>query len=408
MMRSGALGVAGTAAAIMTLALLVVAAAPRANAEATVKVRGIMDIAVAAREDLRWLNTTNFDDSSFDLMRSRLFVQAESERTQAHVQLFLSDDSRSPVRIYGAYLLHKPLESHELYLEAGRIPTHDGSWAPRVYSPRNPLVGVPLAYYWKTNLPYRMLPADMEALLEQKGRGQQGTFYTDEAGHPRGVPWANVSMIYDSCWNHGVYVLGTERNFEYAVGVTVGPPTAPVYTADNNDDLVPHAKLGYAFTPGLKASVAWAQGAYLSRDVQQFLPPGKSVNEYDQTLWMGSAEASFGHFEFNGEVFVNHYDTPLRDDGLDSFSYYVDGKWDFHAGWFAALRFDSLSYGDVEVPNGGGATTSWDQNIERIEGGVGYHVSRTLLVKGVLQATNVGEGYVNEYVSPVLQVSFSF
>ncbi len=376
-------------------------------AETTVQVRGLLDVAVAGREDLRWLNTFNFDDTGFDFLRSRLFFRAESERTQAHVQL-LSDDSRTPVRIYGAYLLHKPLEAHELYLEGGRIPTHDGTWARRAYSDRNPLVGVPLAYYWKMDLPYRMLPSSLDAMLAQRGRGQRGVYYTDTQGNPRGVAWSSSSRGFShACFEQRLRIAsGTEHNVEYALGVTVGPPTAPVYSADNNDDLSLHAKLGYQFTPGLKASVAYARGAYLARDVQSYLPAGASVNDYDQRLWIGSAEVSVGHVEVNGEVFFNEYDTPLRADALSSLSYYVDAKWDFRAGWYVALRFDTLMFGDVQTA--GGQTTSWDQNTERVEGGIGFHASRNLLVKGVVQATNVGEGYTREYVAPVLQASFSF
>ena len=34
-----------------------------------------------------------------------------------------------------------------------------------------------------------------------------------------------------------------------------------------------------------------------------------------------------------------------------------------------------------------GEVLTWDLNVERWEGGVGYHVSRDLLIKGVLQMT---------------------
>jgi hypothetical protein len=385
-------------------ALVLAAVNDAALAQMPLRVRGLVDVVAVGQDNLRYENTTNFQDSGFDLVRTRVFVEGASGRTQAFVQILVSDASISPVRLYGAYLLHQPFASRELYLEGGRIPTHDGAWATRVYSSKNPLIGVPLAYYWKMSLTSKMLPVDLDALLAQKGNGQTGVYYTDAQGKARGAPYAAVTTIYDSCWNHGVYVLGTEGKIEYSAGVTVGPPAAPVAGPDTNEDLSLHAKLGCAFLSGLKASVAYAQGAYLARDVQPYLPAGGSVDHYLQRLWIGSAEASFGHLTLNGEVFVNHFETPLRADGLGNTAFYVDGTYDFLPGWYVALRYDDLRFS--KVPEKGDVT--WDQNVRRIEGGIGYHASRELVLKAVVQATDDAGKFTREYVLPALQASFSF
>ena len=49
-------------------------------------------------------------------------------------------------RADGAYALWTPWKSRDLHLQAGNIPWPVGTWAPRKYSDKNPLIGEPLIY----------------------------------------------------------------------------------------------------------------------------------------------------------------------------------------------------------------------------------------------------------------------
>jgi hypothetical protein len=84
---------------------------------------------------------------------------------------------------------HQLFEGREMYLEAGKIPVHEGIWAPKTYSDKNPLLGVPFAYYLRSTLPTRQVPLDLDQLLAQKGNGQSGVYYANPDGSSRGTPW---------------------------------------------------------------------------------------------------------------------------------------------------------------------------------------------------------------------------
>jgi hypothetical protein len=250
--------------------------------------------------------------SNFDVLRSRLFLEGGTERTRAYVQALFTDAGFAPFLLYGAYVQHRIFEDRELYLEAGKIPVHMGTWAPRTYSNRNPLVGIPLAYYYRSTLPFKMMPLDLDDLLSRRGHGQQGTRYTNPDGSPRGASWGMTPLLYDNCWDYGAYFLGSSHRFDGALGVTFGPPGAPAMGPETNGSVALNAKVGWAPTPGLALHVSFARGAYLTYEVAPYLPAGRTVEDYAQTLWVGSVDWGYGHAAIVGEVFASHFETRTR------------------------------------------------------------------------------------------------
>ncbi|HEU4365068.1 MAG TPA: hypothetical protein VFT13_06335 [Candidatus Krumholzibacteria bacterium] len=388
------------AAAFFTLALLGVAL--DAIAQSSIQVRGLVDIVATDVRDDRYLNTVNTNDSNFDALRSRLFVEGQRGQTSVYLQFLVSPESYDEFRFFGGYLMHRVFEDRNVFLEAGLIPLHDGIWASHTYSNKNPLVGIPMAQYWKTTMHAFMIPTDLDQLLSMRGRGQTGFVYADSNG-VRGQKYSSAPIVYDNCWNYGAFSLGTLGRFEYALGVTLGAPAASVQGSDSNENLAWHAKVGYAFMPGLKLWLTGARGAYMDRVVAPYLPAGKTVNDYYQNLLIVSGDFQWWRLAMIGEVYFNHFDTPVREAGLSNDSYYLQAVYSIVAGWDLAVRYDRMMF--EEVPAGSGELASWDENVERWEGGVGYHVTRDLFVKGVVQGTR-GDGDWD--VIPAVQASFSF
>lgn len=387
-------------AAFFTLALLGVAL--DAIAQSSIQVRGLVDIVATDVRDDRYLNTVNTNDSNFDALRSRLFVEGQRGQTSVYLQFLVSPESYDEFRFFGGYLMHRVFEDRNVFLEAGLIPLHDGIWASHTYSNKNPLVGIPMAQYWKTTMHASMIPTDLDQLLSMRGQGQTGFVYADSNG-VRGQKYSSAPIVYDNCWNYGAFSLGTLGRFEYALGVTLGAPAASVQGSDSNENLAWHAKVGYAFMPGLKLWLTGARGAYMDRVVAPYLPAGKTVNDYYQNLLIVSGDFQWWRLAMIGEVYFNHFDTPVREAGLSNESYYLQAVYSIVAGWDLAVRYDRMMF--EEVPAGSGELVSWDENVERWEGGVGYHVTRDLFVKGVAQGTR-GDGDWD--VIPAVQASFSF
>jgi hypothetical protein len=389
--------------AVVTASMLALPHAAAAQSE--LHMRGLVDLVGTGNDVDAYLNRTMLQMSNFDALRARLFVEGGTTRTRAFVQALVTDAGNEQFQLYGAYVQHKLFEDREVYLEAGKIPVHLGTWAPRTYSNRNPLVGVPLAYYYRSTLGSMMMPIDLEDLLAERGNGQRGVSYRNPDGSPRGAFYGVAPMMYDACWDYGAYVLGSTHRFDAALGATFGAPSNPAGGADTNSSLALNAKVGWAPLPGVALHVSFARGAYLSDDVADYVPAGTSVDDYAQTLWGGSVAWGFGHTDIIAEAFTSHFETPLRDDGLRTFSYYAEGRYRFSPGWYAALRWDEMRFEEVESAAG---PVTWDQNIRRTEAGIGYHLSRELLVKAVAQVNDTGDGFDLDRMLPAVQTSFVF
>lgn len=154
---------------------------------------------------------------------------------------------------------------------------------------------------------------------------------------------------------------------------------------------------------GRMLHAAAARGPYLSSDVDPYVPLGATADDYAQTLWIASLEWDDGHLELKSEGFLNHCETPLRRDGLGSYSYYTTLKYKFLPGWFGALRYDTLLFEEIEVD---GKSVPWDDNVQRVEFGLGYHMTHELLVKTVGQISDAGSGWRN--LLPAMQFSYRF
>lgn len=387
-------------ATFFALALLGVAV--DALAQGSIQVRGLVDIVATDVRDDRHLNTVNTNDSNFDALRARLFVEGQRGQTSVYLQFLVSPESYNEFRFFGGYLMHRVLENRNIFLEAGLLPLHDGIWASHTYSNKNPLIGVPMAQYWKTTMHAFMVPTDLDQMLAVRGQGQRGFVYADSNG-VRGRSYSAAPIVYDNCWNYGAYSLGTLGRVEYAVGVTLGAPAASVQGSDTNENLAWHAKVGYAFMPGVKLWLSGARGAYMNRIVAPYLPAGKTVNDYYQNLLIVSGDFQWWRLSMMGEAYFNHFDTPVRETGLSNESYYLQAVYSILPGWDLAVRYDRMKF--EEVASSGGVVMPWDENIERWEGGLGYHVTRDLFVKGVVQTTR-GDGDWD--VLPAVQASFSF
>ena len=389
----------------MSLAVCAASAGSLSFAQTTVEVDGLVDVVGRGQDADMYLNRTFVQTTNFDALRARIFVQGGTERTRAFVQILFSDVGYSAVNFHGGYLQHRVFENRELYLEAGKIPVHIGTWAPRTYSNRNPLIGIPFAYYYKSTLSSSMMPRDLDDLLSKRGQGQVGVVYTEPDGTVRGSPMSTLPMMYDNCWDYGAFVLGANHRFDYAFGVTLGAPGAPVNGPDSNGSVTGIAKIGMAPIPGLAFHLSFAYGPYLGSDVTPYIPAGSNLEDYAQALLAGSAEWGWRKLSLNSEVFLNRFETPIVDHGLGSLSYYLEGVYRFLPGWYAAARYDLVRFEEVASASG---PVTWDENIDRVEAGVGYHVTRELLVKAVAQCNALDDGWDADRILPAMQISFAF
>ncbi len=382
--------------------LLAAGRAPEAAAmEASdIHLRGLLDLVEAGRGPAFESNYLNDGSTYFDAYRLRLFIEAEpSARFQIFTQFIYGDPSNG--RAYGAYLMFTPSPERDLHLLAGKVPWAIGTYGPRTYANRNPLIGMPLMYQYHSSLRWDQLVPSTDALLLQAGRGQYGVSYVPATASFRGMP-----SIYDVCWDFGLTLTGSARPLEFAVGMVNGTPGHPNTTQDENDGKSILGRLGFSPIAAIRVGVSGAYGPYLHAKLEPQLPPGRHATDYHQGLGMADVELMAGQVELRAEGFVNRWETPTVGD-LWVRGGYVEGKLGFPAGFYAAGRWGTERFS--EVRSSSGESEPWDYPVDRSEAGIGYRIAHGILAKAVYQRdTYVDDGEREPYDLYAAQLSVSF
>lgn len=402
---------AAPAGAALALALVLVAGA----ASAEIGWRGSASFTARDEADALDLNRLNYRDSSFDPVRARLFVDGvASENVSVFGQFLIDDVSSMSYRIYGLYAVVSDFAPTNLTVEVGRLPTIFGTFGPRAYETKNPLVGAPLVYQYHTALRYDQLPLSADALVRQSGKGQYGVAFRDESGEYTGAStvYLGVPILYDACWDVGVAALGTWRRIEYAVGVTQGSAGVPAFGRDTNDGKQFVGRLGVVPLGGLRVSASASTAPYLARTVETYLPAGADVEDFAQTVFGASVDASWSRFVFAAELVESTFESPWIDDDLEATAWYAEGKVTVAPGAYVAARFDRIAFGEIDVavaPGGGGRRVAWDRDVQRAEATVGYWLARGWLMRADVQLwDDDGGSWETSHSLGALQSVFSF
>jgi len=373
----------GTQAALRVVAVTGLVLATTAAAGAgEFQVRGLLDVVATERGMAFDYNLLTRDDSSFDPLSLRVFGDARvNERLQVLSQVVLRDAS-GPY-IDGAYLVYTPSPAQDLNFTAGKIPWPIGTYAPRTYSNRNPLVGTPLMYQYHTTVLWYAVPPSADALLATAGSGQLGVDYFGFS-MGRGAP-----IVDDSYWDVGMTVTGSRQPLEYAFGVVAGTPGWGSTSQDENSGKSWLGRVGLAPWPSVRFGVSGSTGPYLLQSLDPQLPVGKNANDYHQKLAMADLELQAGHAELRAEAARNVWESPTVGD-LEVTSGYVELKLTHDTGAFVAGRVDAMKFGDIR--DSGGVDRSWDSDVTRFEAGAGYRFDRDVTGKLVFQHTRVAAG----------------
>ena len=368
------------ASIFVATSLLPFLASPATGAD--VRIRGLLDLVGSNRGVALESNWFNYGDSDLDAYRLRLFAEgAANDRLEVFTQFLYTD--AAPARALGAYVSYSPVPDRDLHLWAGKVPWIIGTFPPRAYSNKNPLVSTPLLYQYHTTLRADQIAPTVDDLLSKAGRGQYGITYVSGAGSQRGL-----SVVYELCWDFGVAALGSLRPLEFAVGATNGTPGRMNSAQDENDGKNFLGRVGLAPIPALRFGVSGSIGPYIPSRLAPQLPPGKSAEDYDQRLVMADAELLFGHAELRGEAYRNFWDTPNAGTLLVE-GYYGEAKYGLPWGLYAAGRWEEMNFG--EVTSGTGERRPWDFPRTRLEAGLGARLSRGVLLKAIYQRYSYDE-----------------
>ena len=179
---------------------------------------------------------------------------------------------------------------------------------------------------------------------------------------------------YQTTYPVGAQVSGVAGIVDYRAAVFSLPLTHDGYTPA--PDAAPRPAAGVAVTPyvGLRVGVAGTMGPYLNAALA-----GASWKDYRQRIAAAHASLSVGYLELRTEYAWADYEVPTKTKPVEGYTYYGEAKYTFAPRFFAAARAEVNNYPFIN--KFGPAWVGNRTDLRDWEGGVGYRVSPTLLLK---------------------------
>jgi len=125
-----------------------------------------------------------------------------------------------------------------------------------------------------------------------------------------------------------------------------------------------------------------------------------------------NVELSYGHLNLLGEIVRNTWTSPFVVDSsgslsdLQSIGWYLEGRYAMSPGLFLASRVEGIKFGNIS--EGAGGTAAWDDDVGRVEGGVGYYLTDRTIGKLIVQYVDKRGSRGFREAFPAAQLSLTF
>ncbi len=333
--------------------------------QAQVTVNKQLDIVFRNPSGKDYSNKTFAGFSNFDLLRLRLFFDAALADDKVVFTQILFDNKR--VTLYGAYIRFTNILDRNLNLNLGLIPNPFGTFGPRTYADKNPLIGTPLVYNYHTAFSLIKSLDSVDALRAIRGQGYANY----------GLP-----ILYDFCWNSGLEIYGNKGNIDWSLGALSGSVSAPTLSIKKD---IPQfmGRLGFYFTPEFSLHLSGFTGPYISQYPER--DDSLEVNDFLNSGGGFSIHYRGAYLDIYSEIFGTQWEQPYYET-LSAASGYLEIKYKFIPQWYLAARGGAIRFSTIDF-GGNQGTESWDYPLDRYEFGVGYHIDRRMVVKLVIQDT---------------------
>jgi hypothetical protein len=309
------------------------------------------------------------------------------------------------VQIPALYARWQPWSERNLTVQFGRIPPVIGGFGRRAYGRDNPVVGSPLGYQYLTSLRPDALPTNADDLLKMRGRGWQPSYPLGSQSVAPGLP-----VISSSRWDTGAEASWTTHTIDVAGAVTLGSPATPV-VRDPSDGLMYSGRVAAHLPGAITLGFSAARGAWIDRSVMDLLP-AHLHNMNSETVFGTDVEGGVGPWLVRAEwlhaTFVLPFISVPDPGSLGTSSAFAEVRYRLFTRWQIAGRVDHLGFSDIVGTVNGGAPTSWDAPVDRVEGVLGYRVLRNLEVRGGYQYNWRDGGRVHNRGYPTVLASIWF
>ena len=354
---------------------------------------GEMAAAISRQDHIAFFNYTDYEHSTLRQVRLRLMVET---RLPARVDVL--GELRVENHVVNApalFVRWQPWSARPLHIQAGRLPLTIGAFARRAYGSDNLLVGVPLVYQYLTSVRPDALPQSADDVLRMRARGWRPSYPIGSTALAPGLPILSYSR-----GDTGVQLQWTAASWTAAAAVTRGTAADP-RVRDNNSGVTVSSRVAMMRPSGLTLGISGARGEWVGRGVQSLLSAGARARGTSQTLFGVDAELARGHWILRGEWWHTRFAVPTLTQGLSANGGFAEGRYRFRPRWQVSARADRLTFS--EITGTSMVPTPWDAPVWRVEGVLGYRVSRHVDLRAGYQFNWREAGRVRERGFPTLQ-----
>lgn len=349
--------------------------------------------AISRNDNDAFFNYTDYEHSTLRQIRLRLMLETRlPARVDVLGEVRVENDL---INAPALFVRWQPWASRPFHAQAGRLPLTIGAFARRAYGADNLLVGVPLVYQYLTSVRPDALPQSPDDVLRMRARGWRPSFPLGSSGLAPGLP-----VVAYSRGDTGVQVQWTADSWTAAAAVTRGTAADP-RVRDNNGGVTVSSRVAIIRPSGLTFGVSGARGQWVGRDVTSLLAAGQRARSTSQTLVGLDTEFARAHWILRGEWWHSRFDVPTLTQALSVTGGFAEARYRFQPRWQVSARADRLTFS--RITGASAVPTPWDAPVWRVEGAMGYRVSRHLELRAGYQYNWREAGRVRERGFPTLQ-----
>lgn len=295
--------------------------------------------------------------------RLSLFVDAQFGThvyffTQSRVDRdFDPHDQEARVRLDEYALRINPKDTDCFDLQIGKFATVVGNFVQRHLSWENPFINAPLPYENLTPVSDAEAPANVRDFLSG--------FPPDED--------ENLPLIWGPSYATGASVAGKIGEFNYALEVKnsalASRPKSWDATQIGFDHPTVSGRIGFRPNEAWNFGLSASDGPYLRPEAGPTLPPGRSLGDFSELLVGQDISYAAHHLQLWAEFYEVRFQVPRVGD-VDTFAYYLEGKYKFTPQLFGAMRWNQQLFSTI--PDGAGGSIRWGHDLWRIDTSLGY------------------------------------
>ncbi|EDY17757.1 hypothetical protein CfE428DRAFT_4796 [Chthoniobacter flavus Ellin428] len=290
---------------------------------------------------------------------------------------FDPSDSGGRMRLDEYAVRVTPWDDGRFNVQAGKFSTVVGNWAPRHDSWENPFINAPLPYENPTGVWDSMVPEETYDLLQWSHVNA-----TDKPQDVYADKYLRNPIIWGPSYATGMSVFGALGKFDYAAEIKNSALSSRPEAWNITDVGFSHptysGRLGWRPDEMWKFGISASVGPYLMPSAASTVPPGHGFGDYREILLGQDIRFAWHHFQLWAEFFEVRFDIP----GIahaDTFSYYIEGRYQITPQFFAALRWNQQLFGSIR--NDDNELQRWGRDAARIDIALGYRFTEYTQLK---------------------------